>query len=82
MRALYRLRLMENYPRLNQDIYIIWMLRNFSFQHFSVQENTEEGFRNIIYEPSPGIFIFDMLPKFCAKLMREPQRNALVTCKI
>ncbi|KAK1399292.1 2-oxoglutarate (2OG) and Fe(II)-dependent oxygenase superfamily protein [Heracleum sosnowskyi] len=38
----------------------------------TISENTEEGFRNIISEPSPGILTFDMLqPDFCKMLLDE-----------
>ncbi|KAK1372686.1 hypothetical protein POM88_028879 [Heracleum sosnowskyi] len=39
---------------------------------YAISENTEEGFRNIIYEPSPGVLTFDMLqPQFCKMLVDE-----------
>lgn len=38
----------------------------------AISENTEEGFRNIISEPSPGILTFEMLqPEFCKMLLDE-----------
>jgi len=64
------------------DIYNNMVAQNFSTPTFLcvIQENTEEGFRNIMDGPSLGVLTFDMLlPQFCTKLMREPQRNALVS---
>lgn len=38
----------------------------------AVKKNTEEGFRSIITESSPGVYTFDMLqPHFCEMLMSE-----------
>jgi hypothetical protein len=38
----------------------------------AINENTEESFRNIISEPSPGVFVFDMLqPSFCEMMLAE-----------
>ncbi|KAL3631370.1 hypothetical protein CASFOL_024354 [Castilleja foliolosa] len=38
----------------------------------AIKENTEQGFRNIMSEPSPGIFTFEMLqPRFCEMLLAE-----------
>ncbi|KAG9147829.1 hypothetical protein Leryth_003429 [Lithospermum erythrorhizon] len=38
----------------------------------AISENTEESFRSIMKEDSPGIFTFEMLqPKICAKLVEE-----------
>jgi len=49
----------------------------------AIEENTEEGFRNIMEEPCPGIFTFDMLrPKFCEKLIREVLHISLLSLSI
>ncbi|GFS32786.1 2-oxoglutarate (2OG) and Fe(II)-dependent oxygenase superfamily protein [Actinidia rufa] len=38
----------------------------------AVRENTEESFRSIMTEPSPGVFAFEMLqPHFCGLLLSE-----------
>lgn len=38
----------------------------------AINESTEESFRNIISEPSPGVFVFDMLqPSFCEMMLSE-----------
>ena len=38
----------------------------------AINENTEQAFRNIMSEPSPGIFTFEMLqPRFCEMLLAE-----------
>ena len=38
----------------------------------AIKNNTEEGFRRIISEGSPGVYTFEMLqPCFCEMLMSE-----------
>lgn len=38
----------------------------------AISENTEEAFRSIISEPSPGVLTFEMLqPRFCEMLLDE-----------
>lgn len=38
----------------------------------AISENTEQGFRSIMSEPSPGIFTFEMLqPNFCEMMQAE-----------
>lgn len=38
----------------------------------AISENSEESFRNIMTEPSPGVFTFEMLqPRFCEMLLAE-----------
>jgi len=38
----------------------------------AIAENTEESFRSIMVEPSPGIYTFEMLqPRFCELLLSE-----------
>lgn len=38
----------------------------------AIKNNTEEGFRSIISESSPGVYTFEMLqPCFCEMLMSE-----------
>lgn len=38
----------------------------------AISDNTEESFRSIMSEPSPGVFTFEMLqPRFCELLLAE-----------
>ena len=38
----------------------------------AINENTEDSFRSIISEASPGVFVFDMLqPSFCEMMLAE-----------
>lgn len=38
----------------------------------ALKDNTEESFRSIITEPSPGIYVFEMLQsRACAMLLSE-----------
>lgn len=38
----------------------------------AINDNTEQSFRSIMSEPSPGIFTFEMLqPRFCELLLSE-----------
>lgn len=38
----------------------------------AIKNNTEEGFRRVISESSPGVYTFEMLqPCFCEMLMSE-----------
>lgn len=38
----------------------------------AINDNTEQSFRNIMSEPCPGIFVFEMLqPGFCNSLLEE-----------
>lgn len=38
----------------------------------AINENTEESFRSIMVEPSPGVYTFEMLqPHFCELLLSE-----------
>lgn len=47
------------------NFFVPWFLK-------AVSENTEESFRRIMSEPSPGVFAFEMLqPRFCEMLLAE-----------
>lgn len=50
----------------------------------AINENTEEGFRRIISEPTPGIYTFEMVqPRFCEMLLSEvASLSFYVGCKI
>lgn len=38
----------------------------------AISENTEESFRSIMSEPTPGVYTFEMLqPRFCDLLLSE-----------
>lgn len=38
----------------------------------AISDNTEESFRSMMSEPSPGVFTFEMLqPRFCELLLAE-----------
>jgi hypothetical protein len=38
----------------------------------AISENSEESFRSIMVEPTPGVYTFEMFqPKFCEMLMAE-----------
>lgn len=38
----------------------------------AIRDNTEESFRNVVEEPSTGIYTFEMLqPQFCEMLVSE-----------
>ncbi|KAL3654447.1 2-oxoglutarate and iron-dependent oxygenase domain-containing protein cp2 [Castilleja foliolosa] len=69
----YRQKIISNYQRLHRDLYTM-SAGNFFVPSFirAIGENTEQGFRNIMSEPSPGIFTFEMLqPRFCEMLLTE-----------
>ena len=58
---------------LHRELYIM-QASNFFVPSFlkAVSENTEESFRSIMSEPSPGVFAFEMLqPRFCEMLLAE-----------
>ncbi|XP_074373639.1 2-oxoglutarate and iron-dependent oxygenase domain-containing protein CP2-like [Apium graveolens] len=69
----YREGILSTYRPMHRELYQMNPTRFFvpSFLK-AVSENTEEGFRNIISEPSPGILTFEMLqPEFCKMLLDE-----------
>ncbi|KAK1359482.1 hypothetical protein POM88_043956 [Heracleum sosnowskyi] len=71
----YRERIISTYRPLHRELYQMTPGRFFvpSFLN-AISENTEEGFRNIISEPSPGVLTFDMLqPQFCKMLVDEAE---------
>lgn len=69
----YRQRIMSAYQPLHKELY------NMSADAFfvpsfinAIKENTKEGFRNIMSEPSPGVYTFAVLqPGFCGQLLAE-----------
>ncbi|KAL0430193.1 UNVERIFIED_CONTAM: DExH-box ATP-dependent RNA helicase DExH17 [Sesamum radiatum] len=69
----YRQKIISNYQRLHRELYTMHAA-NFFVPSFlkAINENTEQGFRNIMSEPSPGVFTFEMLqPRFCEMLLAE-----------
>ncbi|KAG7577702.1 Prolyl 4-hydroxylase alpha subunit [Arabidopsis thaliana x Arabidopsis arenosa] len=69
----YRQKIISNYQPLHRELYTLVPTVCFvpSFLK-AINESTEESFRNIISEPSPGVFVFDMLqPSFCEMMLSE-----------
>ncbi|KAL6982424.1 2-oxoglutarate and iron-dependent oxygenase domain-containing protein cp2 [Sarracenia purpurea var. burkii] len=69
----YRQKIISNYQPLHRELYTMHAA-NFFVPSFlkAVNENTEESFRSIMSEPSPGVFAFEMLlPHFCELLLSE-----------
>ncbi|KAL8157497.1 2-oxoglutarate and iron-dependent oxygenase domain-containing protein CP2-like [Apium graveolens] len=72
----YREAIMSSYRPMHQELYMMNPTSFFvpSFLK-AISENTEEGFRKIISEPSPGVLTFEMLqPAFC-KMMLDEMEN-------
>ncbi|XP_010549099.1 PREDICTED: uncharacterized PKHD-type hydroxylase At1g22950 [Tarenaya hassleriana] len=69
----YRQKIISNYQPLHRELYTLHPTFFFlpSFLK-AINENTEESFRSIISEPSPGVFVFEMLqPSFCEMMLSE-----------
>ncbi|GMY18469.1 uncharacterized PKHD-type hydroxylase At1g22950-like [Fagus crenata] len=69
----YRQKIISNYQPLHRELYTMHKASFFvpSFLK-AIDENTNEGFRSIMTEPSPGIYTFEMLqPHFCELLLSE-----------
>ncbi|KAK9115067.1 hypothetical protein Syun_021864 [Stephania yunnanensis] len=69
----YRQKIIKNYQPLHRELYDMHPTSFFvpSFLK-AVTANTEESFRSIIAEPSPGVYTFEMLqPHFCELLLSE-----------
>lgn len=69
----YRQKIITNYQPQHRELYNLH-IGNFFAPSFvkAIQDNTEESFRSIISEPSPGVFTFEMLqPRFCELLLAE-----------
>ncbi|KAG8366675.1 hypothetical protein BUALT_Bualt17G0104200 [Buddleja alternifolia] len=69
----YRQKIISNYQRLHRELYTMHAA-NFFLPSFlkAINENTEQGFKNIMSEPCPGVFTFEMLqPRFCEMLLAE-----------
>ncbi|EPS63335.1 hypothetical protein M569_11448, partial [Genlisea aurea] len=69
----YRRKILSNYQRLHRELYSI-QAETFFVPSFlrAMSDNSEQGFRDIMSEPWPGIFTFEMLqPRFCEMMMAE-----------
>ncbi|XP_024030340.1 uncharacterized PKHD-type hydroxylase At1g22950 [Morus notabilis] len=69
----YRQKIISNYQPLHRELYTVHPASTFvpSFLK-AISDNTEESFRSIMTEPSPGVFTFEMLqPSFCELLVSE-----------
>ncbi|CAH2053408.1 unnamed protein product [Thlaspi arvense] len=69
----YRQKIISNYQPLYRELYTLVPSLCFVPDFLkAINENTEKSFRKIIYEPSPGVFVFDMLlPSFCEMMLAE-----------
>ncbi|XP_047330848.1 2-oxoglutarate and iron-dependent oxygenase domain-containing protein CP2-like [Impatiens glandulifera] len=69
----YRQKIMSNYQPLHRELYTM-NATNFFVPTFlkAINVNTEEGFKNIMTEHTPGVFSFEMFqPRFCDKFLSE-----------
>nr|XP_009774210.1 PREDICTED: uncharacterized PKHD-type hydroxylase At1g22950-like [Nicotiana sylvestris] len=69
----YRQKIISNYQPLHRELYTMHAA-NFFVPSFlkAISENTEESYRNIMSEPSPGVLTFEMLqPRFCEMMLAE-----------
>ncbi|PKI69432.1 uncharacterized PKHD-type hydroxylase At1g22950-like [Punica granatum] len=69
----YRQKILTNYKPLHRELYSMHAASFFAPSFLkAIRENTEESFRSIVSEPSPGILVFEMLqPRFCEMLLSE-----------
>ncbi|XP_073108683.1 2-oxoglutarate and iron-dependent oxygenase domain-containing protein CP2 isoform X2 [Elaeis guineensis] len=69
----YRQKIMSAYLPLHSDLYNMEPTTFFMPSFIkAINDNTEESFRSIISEPSPGVYTFAMLqPNFCELLLEE-----------
>ncbi|CAN0907801.1 2-oxoglutarate and iron-dependent oxygenase domain-containing protein CP2 [Linum grandiflorum] len=69
----YRQKIMEDYQPLHKELYFLDAEKFFvpSFVQ-AVKEGTEESFRSIMKETTPGVYSFEMLqPSFCEMVISE-----------
>uniref|UniRef100_A0A2P2K526 Fe2OG dioxygenase domain-containing protein n=1 Tax=Rhizophora mucronata TaxID=61149 RepID=A0A2P2K526_RHIMU len=69
----YRQKIIKNYQHLHKQLYTMHA-EDFFVPSFlkAIKENKEESFRSILAEPTPGVYVFDMLkPNFCEILISE-----------
>ncbi|KAM7487684.1 hypothetical protein LguiB_025168 [Lonicera macranthoides] len=69
----YRQKIISNYQPLHRELYTMHAANFFTPSFLkAVNDNTEESFRSIMSEPSPGVFTFQMLQqRFCDMLLNE-----------
>ncbi|ONI09254.1 hypothetical protein PRUPE_5G226700 [Prunus persica] len=69
----YRQKIISNYQPLHRELYSMHPATTFVAPFLkAVSDNTEESFRRIMSEPSPGVFTFEMFqPQFCELLLSE-----------
>ncbi|CAN8258923.1 unnamed protein product [Cochlearia groenlandica] len=69
----YRQKICSNYEPLHRELYVFAPELCFVPGFLkAINEATEESFRSILSEPSPGVFVFDMLqPSFCEMMLSE-----------
>ncbi|KAL6319250.1 hypothetical protein AAG906_013924 [Vitis piasezkii] len=69
----YRQKIISNYQPLHRELYAMHPATFFVPQFLkAINDNTEESFRSIMSEPSPGVYTFEMFqPHFCELLLHE-----------
>lgn len=69
----YRQKIISNYQPLHRELYAMHPATFFAPQFLkAINDNTEESFRSIMSEPSPGVYTFEMFqPHFCELLLHE-----------
>lgn len=69
----YRQKIISNYQPLHRELYTMHPTTFFVPPFLkAISDNSEESFRSIMSEPSPGVFTFEMLqPRFCELLLAE-----------
>ncbi|KAM7279418.1 hypothetical protein ACFE04_006552 [Oxalis oulophora] len=69
----YRHMLMSNYQPLHRGIYYLQPVFYFAPSFLkAISDNTEESFRRVMSEPSPGVFTFEIFNRqFCDTLIAE-----------
>ncbi|XP_030476410.1 2-oxoglutarate and iron-dependent oxygenase domain-containing protein CP2-like isoform X2 [Syzygium oleosum] len=72
----YRQKILANYKPLHRELYTMHAASFFvpSFLR-ALKENTEESFRSIITEPSPGIYVFEMLQSRARAMLLSEVEN-------
>ncbi|WCJ33259.1 2-oxoglutarate (2OG) and Fe(II)-dependent oxygenase superfamily protein [Euphorbia peplus] len=69
----YKQKIIASYQPLLKELYTM-NAENFFVPSFlrAINENTEQSIRSIVVEPTPGVYLFEMLqPSFCGMLMAE-----------
>ncbi|KAF3431947.1 hypothetical protein FNV43_RR26683 [Rhamnella rubrinervis] len=69
----YRQKIIANYKPLHKELFTMHA-ENFFVPSFlkAIKDDKEGGFRSIMFQPSPGVYTFEMLqPNFCEMLLSE-----------